>query len=253
MDEHSETLVIDQRLMTRPIDGNGDGISICDIGSYELQSPITPTPITGTPSPTVTTATPTRTPTATPGTRTPTPTVTPTFTPTLVCSEAIINGNFEKDEGWYLPITKYSAGYDSSLVKAAAADYSADEFHSGARSMRTGIVDASKNVYSYSSAWQQVTIPSGIKSANLTFWLFPQTINGIDGFDVQLMIILNNNKLEVERPVNMRSNERIWKSFQFDMKKYAGQTVWIYFGTYNNGWTGTMAMYVDDVSLMICK
>jgi hypothetical protein len=66
------------------------------------------------------------------------------------------------------------------------------------------------------------------------------------------MILLNNNKVELERPVNMRSNERIWKSYQFDMRKYAGQTVWVYFGTYNNGLNSTMGMYVDDVSLRIC-
>ncbi len=264
-DESGSDLTYDQRYSTRPMDGNGDGVAICDIGAFEVQVPSpTATPSTGTPpSPTctapVTPATPTstKTPTATQSPTTPTvapPTVTPSATGTPQgCYEAILNGGFEKDEAWYLPVTKYQAGYDQSLIMEAAANYSTDEVHSGGRSMRTGIIDAAKNIYSYSSAWQQVAIPANATSASFSFWAFPQAINGIDGFDVQLALVLDTNKLEVERPVNQRSDGRAWKSFQFDFKKYAGRTIWVYFGTYNNGWGGTMAMFVDDVSLRICK
>ncbi|MEI7988489.1 MAG: choice-of-anchor Q domain-containing protein [Chloroflexota bacterium] len=294
-DNTNSILVLDQRLMTRPVDGSGDSIAVCDIGSFEVQAPITPTPTSLTPTATMTftpsatpvtitpsvtpsvtpsltpsvtpsltpSDTPSLTPSATPVTITPsatpitmtqtvTPTKTPTNTPLPGCYEAIVNGDFEKDEGWTLPATRHTAGYDANLAKAASADYSTDEVHSGKRSMRTGILNPNRNIYSYSSAWQQVSIPSTASSAMLNFWLFPQSVNGIDNYDVQLMILLNNSKLELERPVNMRSNERIWKSYQFDMRKYAGQTVWVYFGTYNNGLSSTMGMYVDDVSLRIC-
>ncbi len=81
----------DQRGVIRPLDGNGDGVASCDIGSFELAASIvapTPTVVAGTstftPSPTKT-STPTNTPTRT-STFTPTPTNTPartsTFTPT---------------------------------------------------------------------------------------------------------------------------------------------------------------------------
>ncbi len=61
----------DQRAATRPIDGDGNGVAVCDIGAYELQDvPTTPTPTT-TPGPGATvTATPT-------GGETPTVTATP--------------------------------------------------------------------------------------------------------------------------------------------------------------------------------
>lgn len=65
---------VDQRGFTRPIDGNGNSLATCDIGSYEFGAPVP----TATPGPTpVPTATPS--PTATP---TPTPLVTATPSPT---------------------------------------------------------------------------------------------------------------------------------------------------------------------------
>jgi CSLREA domain-containing protein len=68
----------DERLLPRPVDGNGDGTPLCDSGAYEAQTVlITPTP-TSTPTSTLT---PTSTATPTP-TSTPTPGGTPTPTPT---------------------------------------------------------------------------------------------------------------------------------------------------------------------------
>ena len=82
----------DQRGVIRPIDGDGDGIPVCDVGAYEAGAAAptptpTPTPMASpSPTPTATatataTATFTPTPTAT-ATFTPTPTATATFTPT---------------------------------------------------------------------------------------------------------------------------------------------------------------------------
>jgi len=287
-DQKAASLLHDQRFMPRPVDGNGDGVAVCDIGAFEAQGiPLTPVasvtplpPVTLLPTttqvltqtPLPASSTPQATSTGQPGTQTavpsattapsstPTSAVTPTAsrTPTSTstvsaCYEAIVNGGFETDEAWYLPATRYTAGYDIIYLQEATANYSTEEVHSGGRSMRTGILDPLKNVYSYSSAWQQVSIPANATSANLSFWLFQRSVDGIDGYDVQLMLLLDSNKREFERPVNVRSDSRTWTQYQFDLKKYAGKTVWVYFGTYNNGWNSTMAMYTDDVSLMICK
>jgi len=253
-DGYGNPLLIDQRQLTRPMDGTGQGVARCDIGAFEAQTvPSTPTPtsaVSPTPTPS---ASVTLTPTATATSAvSPSPTVAITPTPAK-CYEALVNGGFEQDEGWYLPVTMYSAAYDINLLKEAAAAYTSDEVHSGNRSMRTGIIDLQKNIYSYSSAWQQVTIPSDAQKAELSFWAYQQALNGIDGYDLQMMIVLNQNKQELKRFLNERSDTKSWKSFTYDLRQFAGQTVWIYFGTYNNGWGGIMGMYVDDASLIICR
>jgi hypothetical protein len=57
MDPDNNLLGIDQRGYARPVDGNGDGQTRCDMGAFEFNSPGTPTP----------TSTPTAPPTETPG------------------------------------------------------------------------------------------------------------------------------------------------------------------------------------------
>lgn len=72
-------LPVDQRSVARPVDGDNNSSSLCDIGAYEVVIPVLATATT-TPTPTIT---PTRTPTATPtATATSTPTSTPPQTPT---------------------------------------------------------------------------------------------------------------------------------------------------------------------------
>jgi hypothetical protein len=86
-DQQGIPLGVDQRGVTRPQDGDDDGVARCDVGAFELQSGNTPTPTstgtrTSTPTPTSTaTRTNTPTPTST-GTHTSTPTPTSTATHT---------------------------------------------------------------------------------------------------------------------------------------------------------------------------
>jgi hypothetical protein len=256
---------------------------------------ITPTPtppVTNTPTPTATpthTATPTATepgaPTATPTetptptselptetpTITPTPTETPTASPTPTtpspCQDVIVNGGFEVDQAWELPNTSYPA------------DYSTDQAHSGARSMRTGIVDG-PNVYSFSSARQLVDIPADADSASLTFYIYP--LSGEAGFisrllqpfgpfldqagqlssawpsapwafDFQYLAVLdaNNNLIAFEWRDTRDTGQ--WELISVDLLGYAGQSIKVEFGTYNDGADGLTAMYVDDVVLQICR
>ncbi len=207
------------------------------------------------------TATPTIVPTAT---ATPTPTITPTVgpsptpTPTpSTCYEEIENGGFEQMSDWVIPITEFTAGY------------STDKAHSGSWSMRTGILYTAHNRYSYSDFRQTVTIPSG-RHALLRFWLFPQTEEptmqlampneplaaNIESAslasDRQYVLILDANGVWIGTLIWQRSNAQQWTLYTFDLSAYAGQTIKIQFGTYNDGYDGVTSMFVDDVSLQIC-
>jgi bacillopeptidase F (M6 metalloprotease family) len=45
----------------------------------------------------------------------------------------------------------------------------------------------------------------------------------------------------------------LWqRSHEFDLTAYAGQTIKLNVGVYNDGQDGITAMYLDDVSLEIC-
>lgn len=188
------------------------------------------------------------------------PTPPPPDPPQVVCSDTIINGGFEvQDNSWLLPITPMPA------------DYSTAQFNNGAWSMRTGIVESDKNVNSFSSALQRVTIPADATSADLSFYLYqqstednmlliPESIETVLAptamemryGDAQWVLILNQHLKELERLVSTRSNEQSWRQYEFDLSAYAGRTVLLYFGTFNNGWDGRTAMFVDDVVLDVC-
>jgi hypothetical protein len=249
-------------------------------GSVQIVVPTTITPSV--------TPTHTSTPTVTP-TRTPTPTSTPTFTPTptgtgtpvtsnkyvfiplavhvpsITCSDLIVNSGFEDNSGWEIPATEYTAAY-STVQK-----------HTGLRSMRTGIVYPPDNRYSYSSVRQLVTIPTVFTWVRLYFWRYAisgETVNAPDSDnrvvlppqpkiglpfgnsplnnDLQYVLILDAYNNIRETLVWMLVNQPSWIYQEFLLDDYAGQTIKLQFGTYNDGYDGVSAMYVDDVYLEVC-
>jgi hypothetical protein len=174
------------------------------------------------------------------------------------CTEEIVNGSFENDEAWDLPITKYTASYTT------------DAAHRGDRAMRIGIVEPADNRYSYSSARQWVTIPSDTISATLRLWLYPMSGDpaalvaptgplaptveeAILPGDAQYVLILNQDEQWIDAPLLwQRRDDRAWTFHEFDLMAYAGRTIKLHFGAYNDGWGGATGMYLDDVSLELC-
>ncbi len=170
--------------------------------------------------------------------------------------EWLVNGNAELDEGWYFPITP------------ATAIYTTTQAHSGARSIRLGIVGTA-NKFSYSSARQRVTLPAPATSAQLTLWLYPTSTEvqqatfssemstALTGAvpdaptagDAQFVLIMDDYENILQRLVWTLDNSRTWKSYTFDLSAYIGKSIWVHFGVYNDGAGGTTGMYVDDVSL----
>jgi PKD repeat protein len=177
------------------------------------------------------------------------------------CAEKVMNGGFELDTGWEIPVTEYSAAYSSAAA------------HSGSRSARVGIVEPVENVFSFSSIQQAVEVPTDTVSATLRFYLFPiseaaatagappappsvRSIMEADlSDDVQYVLILDEEDQQVGEPLVWQlSDSRQWALHTFDLSgaPYAGQTIKLVFGAHNDGLDGVTGMYVDDVSLEVC-
>ena len=192
----------------------------------------------------------------TPITPTPTPTPSPTPEPGT-CTEEFNNLSFENTNAWGIPATEYTAGYTTNQAKT------------GYRSMRTGIEYAAHNRYSYSDAYQSASIPSGSSSATLEMQIYPmsteyttlalaerptasllstQSLSG----DVQYVLILDGYGNWIDTLLWQRKNTQTWALHKFDLSEYVGDYVRVQFGTYNDGWGGVTAMYVDDASFLVC-
>ena len=197
--------------------------------------------------------------TPTPG-PSPTPTRTPTPSPTPgVCQELIVNSNFDTNNGWIILDTNYHAGYTNA------------QYHSAFRAMRTGIVNPADNTFSYSDFRQVVSIPSSAHHVTLSTWLFfssgetmglaqPEQLTPTGRLfsettlsdDLQYLLILDQNQNWIGTLVWQRSNSQVWTNMTFDLSAYAGRTIMLQWGTFNNGTSGITAMHVDDVSLQAC-
>jgi hypothetical protein len=194
------------------------------------------------------------------------PTPTP---PPQDCDEIIENGGFEDEsdkeddgEGWEIEVTAYTASF--SGVK----------FHSGDRSLFTGIFDDIDNTYSWSSGNQIVTIPSAADDATLTFWNYPRSkesafqrlsayiwarVTDVSpntplAFDMQYVAVKDLTAGTDAKVIFWQiSNSRDWEKVELDLSDYIGHTIQIWFTTYNDGFDGVSSMFVDDVSLEACK
>ena len=241
----------------------------------------TPTPTdtptaTNTPTDTPTstnTPTPTDTPTATntpTSTNTPTQTSTPSATPTrtatperppvpAACSERVANGSFEATSSWTFPTLANTAGYTTAqhftglrsarfgLLPAATATIVKG------RQERNLIGDIAPDGASYSSGYQTISIPSNTASATMSFWWKPFTQDPVNDFQRVLLLDANYNLLATL--MTARDNSGIWQQKSFDLTKYKGRSVVVYFETYNNdvaAASGRTWMFVDDVSVVAC-
>jgi hypothetical protein len=171
--------------------------------------------------------------------------------------EAIVNGGFETNTWWAFPASEWPAAYASEIV------------HGGARSARTGILSPTDNRYSYSSVLSPaIAIPAGSSNVTLRLWLYPISGEGaadwmLDAgqgpnsgeaalaYDAQYVQVLDSSGALLENLMWTRKDERMWTYHEFNLTKWAGGTIKLQFGSYNDGSNGVTAMYVDDASLQI--
>lgn len=160
------------------------------------------------------------------------------------CTEALRNGGFEEGGSWDIPNTAYVAGY----VNRPAA-YVSNPVHSGERALRLGIPDG-PDVFSYSAAGQEVTIPGDAQSAKLSFWTY--SVSDDEQGDGQFVLLLKPGG-GYDTLAWELANRDDWQYSEFSLDAYRGETITVHFEVHNDGDGALTAMYVDDVTLTICK
>lgn len=188
------------------------------------------------------------------------------------CTNILLNGSFEANQSWEFPATVYPASY--STFRA----------HAGVRSVRTGIdpfLTPYTNSYSYSSTRQLVHIPADATSITLKYWEYSistwaltgtelaqselsetlevgkpveQILSPEDSNDLQFVLLLDssNNTLQWLRTQSNDNQAWVYREIPISAALYRNWNVKLQFGTFNNGWGGVAAMYVDDALLEVC-
>lgn len=163
------------------------------------------------------------------------------------CPDVIRNGGFEVGNIGFAP-AEWRAGASGRVL------YDIADRTEGTASLRLGLI-AEENQDSRSIAWQTFRVPQVSSSAAdasviLSFRYRPiyDTDPGIE--DLQYVELFNDfNSQLIGRLVERRHKDDAWSMKQFDLTPYSGQQVTLYFGVYNDGVAGKMAMYVDDVQV----
>jgi len=198
------------------------------------------------------------TPTATPATATPSPAPTetvarvpsPTGSPggegsgrlaapiaSTAGQELLVNGDFENDGGW---VPAPESTVEPQILEGDA--------YSGTQALSLGLHDPSQQMYGYSAVSQEVTIPTDTEKAELSFWYSPQSDDNAG--DVQYVMIQDAQGTQTPL-LRLRSGEETWEHASLSLAQYAGQTISVQFGVFNDGQGGITSMSVDDISLRV--
>jgi len=187
----------------------------------------------------------------------------PTATPDPV-TELLRNRSFEYQDVWRIPETAYPAGY------------SQEQHFAGYWSMRSGIVDPAANVRSYSDFSQDLNLPI---SHTITLSLHRWPSNGaapaaaasaavalpeaatledfyhlVDatGNDLQYVLLIERAGQPTSKITYLYTgldNQQTWTEQTFDLTHFAGQSVRLQFGTFNNGSGPLAVQYFDALSV----
>jgi hypothetical protein len=119
--------------------------------------------------------------------------------------------------------------------------------------MRLGIEDAAGNLFSFSSVEQAVTIPGDASTARLSFW-YQALRSGSGDAGKDYGYVLARDAGGGWRMLSViRQAQADWMRLELDLRPFAGQTIVLRFGVRNDGQGAAMAVYLDDVSLEVCR
>jgi len=191
------------------------------------------------------------------------------FTAVAACDSPILNPSFETVPFYWNPVSGNANGYTPF--------YSAEQANTGTHSGFTGIRDGQFNVPSW-SRWRthEITIPISATNADVSLFLWPKTSEPVVvkgelkapaevGFntespdapvfvgDAQYVAVIDQFNNVLSWLVWVRQNDQAWVSFgPLSLLPWAGQTVKLEIGTYNDGLSGVTSAFVDDVTASVC-
>lgn len=180
-----------------------------------------------------------------PSTGTPSPapsTPIPSETLPTGCSDIIVNGGFEGSGGWREISSTNTGIIDPELP------------HTGSQSAWLGGTDKETVQYIY----QDITLPPNATSVRLSYYrLLHEEFSGILGLlagDATFSVLLadtNGNQIAGIEDLSSSQADDTWKQAQFDLSRYAGQTIRLVISS-SNPRGNISSLFVDDVSLVAC-
>jgi hypothetical protein len=157
-------------------------------------------------------------------------------------STTIQNGSFETGSlspGWVNESTTQTNYVQVTTAQAEQGSYSAFMGTLG-----------TPEINGWSSIAQEVTIPS---NAQLSFWVYQGSNEGQLGYGTkyawQAGYLLNSSGSILTTFYKTVNNTNGWVNYTINLAAYAGQTDYIYFGCYGDGYSKTYVyQYVDNVA-----
>ena len=70
--------------------------------------------------------------------------------------------------------------------------------------------------------------------------------------DLQYVLLLDEDDAWIDYLVWQCSDSHVWQEHRYDLSEYAGRTIKLLCGVYNDGGNGVTGMYLDAVSLEAC-
>jgi len=151
----------------------------------------------------------------------------------------VVNGNFEERSGWRLPTTPHPGVY------------STEKPFDGTSSLRLGLLDKDRNVFSFSTGYELIRLPKDAKTITLKALVWRSSTATKDR-DFQYLIV-DPQHGRPHRVFLAVTNAQKWEPVVYDLTKLKGQLVRLVFGAYNNGRAAKTVMFVDAVSIESCK
>ncbi|MCP4425736.1 MAG: cellulose biosynthesis cyclic di-GMP-binding regulatory protein BcsB [Chloroflexi bacterium] len=152
------------------------------------------------------------------------------------CSNLLLNGDMEANHSWQLSSGSIASSYVNVMP------------FSGQQALLVGPpLEATIERNTLSTAWQAVRIPA-TEATTLSFWYRPDSERN-PGSDRQYIGLIDTNGQIIDLYVNTLENKNAWQFFSTDVTRYAGRTLWIYFGVENDGFGGNTRLFVDNAQL----